>query len=505
MVPLDKLDLQRMSIIYTTGDMAAVTPVYNYNFHVIAYEASAGAGGEGWRSLLFWLGVPGLVIAGLMAASVQEPRQEQQRQQKQRQQKQQQKQAGAPPAAKALPASGAASEGDDATSVSSSTTTSSSDGGDANAAPGGAARLLAAARGGGSAIGGLLGRVTGGGAAAASAPEPAAAAPAMAAASAAPAAAGGAAATALALPAPPGTVEAHGGALAPVKELLGMRAFQATTLAAALNDLGSYALIAWHSTFYERVFGLDSSVYAPMLAVILPVGGIVGGVGGGLIADVLSTVGGRYWLTSGGRRGGAAVPDSCWGGLASLAGVQSSAGCGCTPPARSRRVRALSSPLAPRRRVHPGGALHRVVPARRLDVRLLPRPAGARAGARAGALPPAAHAALLAPAPPAAWTLSLPPRSQPLPSPHAPAPRRAPSPPNTPTPGRLCHVRGVARPQRHHDPHHRAAGAGLDRQRAVPLHPVRPGVARMGFGLEAGARSSRPPRWLPSSLPATPC
>jgi MFS family permease len=27
MVPLDKLDLQRMSIIYTTGDMAAVTPL----------------------------------------------------------------------------------------------------------------------------------------------------------------------------------------------------------------------------------------------------------------------------------------------------------------------------------------------------------------------------------------------------------------------------------------------------------------------------------------------
>jgi MFS-type transporter involved in bile tolerance (Atg22 family) len=80
---------------------------------------------------------------------------------------------------------------------------------------------------------------------------------------------------------------------------LGVRAFQATTLAAALNDLGSYALIAWHSTFYERVFGLDSSVYAPMLAVILPVGGIVGGVGGGLLADALSAVGGRYWLTCG--------------------------------------------------------------------------------------------------------------------------------------------------------------------------------------------------------------
>jgi hypothetical protein len=86
----------------------------------------------------------------------------------------------------------------------------------------------------------------------------------------------------------------------PIKQLLSKKSFQATTIAAALNDLGSYALIAWHSTFYERVFGLDSGVYAPMLAVILPVGGILGGVGGGLIADYLSVVGGRYWLTAGG-------------------------------------------------------------------------------------------------------------------------------------------------------------------------------------------------------------
>jgi len=84
-----------------------------------------------------------------------------------------------------------------------------------------------------------------------------------------------------------------------IKSLIAMPAFQTTTMAAALNDLGSYALIAWQSTFYERVYGLDSSVYAPILAVILPVGGIVGGVGGGLIADWLSAVGGRYWLTAG--------------------------------------------------------------------------------------------------------------------------------------------------------------------------------------------------------------
>eukprot|EP00775_Hariotina_reticulata_P006751 gene6751-6971_t len=65
MVPLDKLDLQRMSIIYTTGDMAAVTPLYNYNFHVIAYEAGSGlavggiVGGVGGGLIADWLSIVG--------------------------------------------------------------------------------------------------------------------------------------------------------------------------------------------------------------------------------------------------------------------------------------------------------------------------------------------------------------------------------------------------------------------------------------------------------------
>lgn len=101
---------------------------------------------------------------------------------------------------------------------------------------------------------------------------------------------------------PPAAAAAAASFLLPIRGLLAIKSFQATTIAAALNDLGSYALIAWHSTFYERVYGLDSGVYAPMLAVILPVGGILGGVGGGLIADYLSVVGGRYWLTAGALR-----------------------------------------------------------------------------------------------------------------------------------------------------------------------------------------------------------
>jgi hypothetical protein len=79
-------------------------------------------------------------------------------------------------------------------------------------------------------------------------------------------------------------------------------AVQAVTFAAALNDVGSWALVSWHATFYQRVFELGPETYAPLLAVVIPVGGIVGGVGGGLTGDWLSRIGGRAWLTSGGTQ-----------------------------------------------------------------------------------------------------------------------------------------------------------------------------------------------------------
>ena len=80
-----------------------------------------------------------------------------------------------------------------------------------------------------------------------------------------------------------------------------MLAAQAITMAAALNDVGSWALISFQATFYTRVYELTPDVYAPALATILPIGGIVGGVGGGLLADWLSKIGGRGWLTAGVR------------------------------------------------------------------------------------------------------------------------------------------------------------------------------------------------------------
>lgn len=295
MVPLDNLDLQRMSIIYTTGDMAAVTPLYNYNFHVIAYEAAAGSGG--WRELLQWIGYPGFAIALLMVLTVREPRHAAEQQQQQEGQGQ--------------GAAGAASLTDPSTwkagvaglnmqmfntftghgwhsSSDKDSTSSSSNSGGASATAAAADEVPLAG--------------------------PACVIDANQTPAVAVSAAGaGAAAATLALPGAPPTDPAEAAAAAepkvpgaaaaalmqPIKSLLSKKSFQATTLAAALNDLGSYALIAWHSTFYERVFGLDSGVYAPMLAVILPVGGILGGVGGGLIADYLSVVGGRYWLTAG--------------------------------------------------------------------------------------------------------------------------------------------------------------------------------------------------------------
>ena len=33
-VPLDIVDLSHVSILYTQGDMAAITPIYDYNFQV---------------------------------------------------------------------------------------------------------------------------------------------------------------------------------------------------------------------------------------------------------------------------------------------------------------------------------------------------------------------------------------------------------------------------------------------------------------------------------------
>jgi hypothetical protein len=83
---------------------------------------------------------------------------------------------------------------------------------------------------------------------------------------------------------------------------------QAVTAAAAMNDVGSWALVSFQATFYSRVYELGPEVYAPALAAILPIGGVLGGVGGGLAGDWLSRNGGRAWLTAGARAPMHALP-----------------------------------------------------------------------------------------------------------------------------------------------------------------------------------------------------
>ena len=69
-VPLDAVDLQHVSLLYTQGEMAAVAPIYDYDFRMLTEMVSESS----WRQLLFWLGPPGMVIGVLALLTVKEPR-----------------------------------------------------------------------------------------------------------------------------------------------------------------------------------------------------------------------------------------------------------------------------------------------------------------------------------------------------------------------------------------------------------------------------------------------
>lgn len=210
MLPLDSPDLDMMSILYTTGDKAAVLPVYDYDMSVIFNQLEQ----SGWRDLLFWLGVPGIGIAALLLFLVKDPR-------------------GKRKPYKGAKVLTAVSKGmiktpgsykkRNQTGLSSAATSA------------------------------LLGA----------------------------------------------TDDEESSLLNDIKQLLKQPSFQATTFAAAMNDVGGWGLVAWQAIFYERVFNLPSEEYAPMLAAVIPLGGIVGGVGGGLAADWLSKTGNRFILTFG--------------------------------------------------------------------------------------------------------------------------------------------------------------------------------------------------------------
>lgn len=70
-VPVNDFDPTQWSLLYTFGDQAAVTPVFNYNF-IIDYAPIANP--EQWRSALFYIGPPGLFIAWLILITLEEPR-----------------------------------------------------------------------------------------------------------------------------------------------------------------------------------------------------------------------------------------------------------------------------------------------------------------------------------------------------------------------------------------------------------------------------------------------
>lgn len=204
--------------------MAAITPIYDYDFtilHNVVTEAS-------WRQLLFWLGPPGLVVAALALLTLDEPRKP-----------------------------GSAPSGDPFASskfINPATRAMSRSRGDRFVQKGAAARAKA--------IGGGASVVSVAPIAAASLP---------------PSSSASVAALVSSDPKP--------SAWESVKKLCGSKAFQAITAAAAINDVGSWSLVAFQATFYQRVYELGPETYAPALAIILPIGGILGGVGGGLLAD----------------------------------------------------------------------------------------------------------------------------------------------------------------------------------------------------------------------------
>jgi hypothetical protein len=74
MIPLDALDLRKVSILYSAGSMAAVTPIYDYNYNIIEYAPSLVDQTPAWRHLLQWLGLPGIALAAVMLLTVSDAR-----------------------------------------------------------------------------------------------------------------------------------------------------------------------------------------------------------------------------------------------------------------------------------------------------------------------------------------------------------------------------------------------------------------------------------------------
>jgi MFS family permease len=238
LVPLDKVDLTLVSVLYTQGDYAAVSPIYSYADPIDDKGGGGDIGGVGaeleeadafgaWRKLLRWLGPPGLVIAMLTFLTIDEPRNKQ--------------------GFVGNPLKSSRFFWNSDKNINNGTTGIDAEQG----------AMVAAAGGGNGAIIAVK------------------------------------------------TTDTVGESIAKLRILLSTPAFLALTLAATFNDVGSWALVAWQATFYQRVYDLQPDTYAPLLAVVIPVGGIIGGVGAGVLGDWLFRIGARGWLTAGACLGAA--------------------------------------------------------------------------------------------------------------------------------------------------------------------------------------------------------
>ena len=209
LVPLDKVDLSLVTIMYTQGDYAAVSPIFTYApdpSEVVALESAFSA----WRQLLAWLGPPGIVIAILCFLTIDETRSSN-------------KGFLGDPFKSSRFLRNGHSKND--MEIESANTQASVE------------RLS--------------------------------------------------------------TGQSISESMDKLKVLIKDPAFISLTAASTFNDVGSWALVAWQATFYQRVYELSPETYAPLLAVVIPIGGLVGGVGAGILGDWLNRIGGRGWITAG--------------------------------------------------------------------------------------------------------------------------------------------------------------------------------------------------------------
>jgi len=93
------------------------------------------------------------------------------------------------------------------------------------------------------------------------------------------------------------------------RETVRSSTFRWITASATLQDIGGWSLIAWQAALYQREYGMDPAEYAPYLAAVLPLGGLMGGIGGAKLIDWFSSTddetgremwpdGRRYFVTA---------------------------------------------------------------------------------------------------------------------------------------------------------------------------------------------------------------